>query len=202
VLAGCSNTGGGFGRLFGADNLALARYLPSGLPDPTFGEGGKVVVDAGSMVESLRALALDPEGRIVAAGRVNGEKRGDLLLARFRPDGSLDGRFGTGGSGMTVTDLGTAEEGLSALALAPDGTIVAGGVVAPRPNGDLAVTRYDTIGRFDRSFGHGGFVNADFGGRDDRGRALALQPDGNVVVVGASETDFAVARFAAVAVPR
>jgi uncharacterized delta-60 repeat protein len=102
---------------------------------------------------------------------------------------------------MTVTDLGTGEEGLSALALAPDGTIVAGGVVAPRPNADLAVMRYDTTGRFDRSFGHGGLATADFGERDDRVHALALQPDGNVVVVGTSETDFAVARFAAVTPP-
>jgi uncharacterized delta-60 repeat protein len=201
VLGGSSNTGGGIGRLFGADNLALARYLPSGLLDSSFGEGGKVVVDAGSMQESIRALALDPEGRIVAAGRVNGEKRGDLLLARFRPDGSLDSSFGARGSGMTVTDLGTAEEGLSALALAPDGTIVAGGDVAPGTNPDLAVVRYDTTGQFDRSFGHGGVATADFGGRDDRVHGLALQPDGNVVVVGASETDFAVARFAAVTAP-
>src|SRR5207248_818976 len=79
VLGGSSNTGGGIGRLFGADNLALARYLPTGLPDSTFGDGGKVVADAGSMVESIRALALDPQGRIVAAGRTNAEKRGDLL---------------------------------------------------------------------------------------------------------------------------
>ena len=134
---------------------------------------------------------------MVAAGRVNEEQGGDLLLARFRPDGSLDASFGTSRSGITVTDLGTAAEGLSALALAPDGTIIAGGAVTPRPNADLAVVRYATTGRFDRTFGHDGFATADFGGRHDRVHALALQPDGNVVVVGTSETDFAVARFAA-----
>ena len=199
VLGGVSNTGGGIGRIFGADNLALARYLSNGLPDSTFGDGGKVVVDAGSMFESIRALALDPQGRIVAAGRTNGEKRGDLLLARFAPDGALDRTFGTTRAGMTITDLGTAEEGLSALALAPDGTIVAGGVVAPRPNADMAVVRYDEAGRFDRSFGRKGLASVDFGGRDDRLRGIALQPDGKVVAVGSSETDFALVRFSAVA---
>ena len=55
--------------------------------------------------------------------------------------------------------------------------------------------RYDRRGRLDRSFGHNGLATADFGGRDDRVRGLALQPDGKVVAVGSSETDFALARF-------
>jgi uncharacterized delta-60 repeat protein len=202
VLGGSSNTGGGVGRIFGADNLALARYLPNGLLDPGFGDTGKVVVDAGSLFESIRALALDPAGRLVAAGRTSGERRGDLLVARFLPDGAPDASFGTSRPGLTVTDLGTAEEGLTGLALAPDGTIVTGGIVAPHPHGDLAVMRYDTAGRFDRSFAHDGLATVDIGGRDDRARALALQPDGNAVVVGYSETDFVVARFTAPAGPR
>lgn len=195
ILGGSSNTGGGVGRIFGADNLALARYLPNGLLDPTFGQTGKVVVDAGSLFESIRAMALDPAGRIVAAGRTSGERRGDLLLSRFNTDGTLDATFGTTRHGLTITDLGTGEEGLSGLALAPDGTIVTGGIVAPNPHGDLAVMRYDTTGKFDRSFGEDGFASVDVGKRDDRLRGLALQPDGNVVVVGSSETDFVVARF-------
>ena len=195
ILGGSSNTGGGFGRIFGADNLALARYLPNGLLDPTFGQAGKVIVDAGSLFESIRAIALDPSGRIVAVGRTSGERRGDLLLTRFQPDGSLDATFGTTRRGLTITDLGTGEEGLTSLALAADGTIVAGGIVAPKPHGDLAVVRYDSIGQFDRSFGQGGFASVDVGQRDDRLRGLAIQPDGNVVVVGSSETDFVVARF-------
>jgi uncharacterized delta-60 repeat protein len=193
ILGGSSNTGGGVGRIFGADNLALARYLPTGLLDPTFGQTGKVVVDAGSLFESIRAMTIDPAGRIVAAGRTSGERRGDLLLSRFQTDGTLDASFGR--RGLTITDLGTGEEGLTGLALAHDGTIVAGGIVAPNPHGDLAVVRYDTTGQFDRSFGEGGFASVDVGKRDDRLRGLALQPDGNVVVVGSSETDFVVARF-------
>jgi uncharacterized delta-60 repeat protein len=195
VLGGVSNTGGGMGRLFGADNLALARYLPNGLLDSGFGQGGKIVVDAGSMQESIRDLALDRKGRIVAAGRTNGEQRGNFLIARFLHDGSLDPTFGTSRPGLTITDLGTAEEGLSAVALAPDGTIVAGGIVAPEPHGDLAVVRYDPTGHFDRSFAHAGVATVETGARDDRLRGLALQRNGDAVVVGSSETDFIVARF-------
>jgi uncharacterized delta-60 repeat protein len=195
ILGGSSNTGGGIGRIMGADNLALVRYLPNGLADSSFGEGGKVVVDAGAMQESIRALALQPDGAIVAAGRTNGEKRGDFLLARFLPSGGLDPTFGGPRAGLAINDMGTAEEGLTSVALAPDGSIIAGGVVAPRPNGDMAVVRYDRHGRLDRSFGHDGLATADFGGRDDRLRGLALQPDGKIVAVGSSETDFALARF-------
>ena len=199
VLGGSSNTGGGIGRIMGADNLALARYLPNGLADPGFGQGGKVVVDAGAMQESIRALALQPDGSIVAAGLTNGEKRGDLLLGRFAPNGALDPTFGGPRTGLAINDLGTAEEGLTSVALTPDGSIIAGGIVAPNPNGDMAVLRYDRRGRIDRSFGHDGVATADFGGRDDRLRGLALQPDGKIVAVGSSETDFALARFDAVA---
>jgi uncharacterized delta-60 repeat protein len=199
VLAGTSNTGGGIGRIFGADNLALARYLPNGIIDPGFGQGGKVVLDAGSMQESIRSIALQRDGSIVAVGRTSGEKRGDLLAARFLSDGKPDTTFGPNGNGLAVDDLGTAEEGLTGVALAPDGTIVAGGVVAPRPNGDLAVVRYSKSGILDRTFAHTGYATADFGQRDDRVRAIALQPDGKVVAVGSSETDFALARFDAVA---
>jgi uncharacterized delta-60 repeat protein len=199
VLGGSSNTGGGFGRIMGADNLALARYLPNGLLDPSFGEGGKVIADAGAMQESIRALALQPDGSIVGAGLTNGEKRGDLLLARFEPNGALDPTFGSGRAGLSITNLGTAEEGLTSVVLAPDGAIIAGGVVAPRPNGDMLVVRYDRRGHLDRTFGHDGLATAAFGGRDDRLRGMALQPDGKVVAVGSSETDFALARFDAVA---
>ncbi|MDQ1490100.1 MAG: hypothetical protein QOJ23_2614 [Actinomycetota bacterium] len=195
ILGGASNTGGGVGRIFGADNLALVRYLPNGLTDPSFGDGGKVVVDAGSMQESIRGLALQRDGAIVAVGRTNGEKRGDMLVARFLPNGAVDPSFGGAQAGLAIDDLGTAEEGLSSVALAPDGTIIAGGIAAPRPNGDLAVVRYDQRGQLDRSFGHDGLATADFGGRDDRLRGLALQPDGKIVAVGSSETDFALARF-------
>jgi uncharacterized delta-60 repeat protein len=196
ILGGTSNTGGGVGRIFGADNLALARYFPNGLIDPSFGQGGKVVLDAGSMQESIRSLVLQRDGAIVAAGRTSGEKRGDMLLARFLPNGALDPSFGgSPAAGLSINDLGTAEEGLTSLALTADGAFVAGGVAAPRPNGDLAVVRYDHDGKLDKSFGHDGLATADFGGRDDRVRGLALQPDGKVVAVGSSETDFALARF-------
>ena len=193
VLGGSTNCGNSPGVLFGADQLGLARYTPQGRLDSTFGDGGTVTVDGGTMVEAIRALALTPAGAIVAAGFVNGEHRGDMLLARFAHSGALDATFGTGG--MTITDLGSGSERLEGVALQPDGWIVAAGQVAMERNADFAIVRYDPTGHLDPSFGRQGLASFDFGGREDRTHALALQPDGGIVVVGQSETDFAVARF-------
>jgi uncharacterized delta-60 repeat protein len=193
VLGGSTNAGNSPGVLYGADQLGLARYTPQGMLDGTFGDGGTVTVDGGSMVEAVRALALHPDGTIVAAGFVDGEHRGDMLLARFTQSGGLDPTFGTGG--WTITDLGSGSERLEGVALQPDGWIVAAGQVATGLHADFAVVRYDPQGRLDPSFGRDGLATFDFGGREDRTHALALQPDGGIVAVGQSETNFAVARF-------
>ena len=195
VLAGYTNSGGGPGVLFGADQLALARYTPSGMLDPTFGEGGKVVFDGGSYDERLLSVALGPGGTVLAGGYTNGERRSDLLLARLRLDGSLDTTFGNTGKGFSVNDLGTNSERISSLVVARDGKIVAGGQTAVADNADFAVFRYRPDGFFDESFGRGGVATFDFQGREDRVHALALQPDGKIVAVGQSEADFALVRF-------
>jgi uncharacterized delta-60 repeat protein len=197
VLGGYTNSGGGPGVLFGADQLALARYTPNGLLDPSFGEGGKVVFDGGSLDERILALALAPDGSLLAGGYTNGERRGDLLLARIRNNGVLDSGFGNTKKGFSVNDLGTNSERISSLVLQPDGKIVAGGQTAVANNADFAVFRYDADGFFDDSFGRGGVATFDFQGREDRVHAVALQPDGKIVAVGQSEADFALVRFTA-----
>ena len=194
VVAGYTTNAPSPGILFGADNLAVARYTENGLLDDTFGHGGKTVVDAGALDEELRAVAIAADGKIVAAGFTNGERRGDMLVARFTRDGILDQGFGLH-QGYTVTDFGSRSERLSSLVLQPDGRIVAGGQVALAEGTDFAVVRYDSEGRLDPSFGRGGLAVADFRGREDRVQAVALQPDGKILAVGISEADFAVARF-------
>ena len=195
VLGGYSNSGGGPGVLFGADQLALARYMPNGLLDPSYGQGGKVIFDGGSLDERLLALALTPDGHLLAGGYTNGERRGDLLLARLRTDGSLDRGFGNTGKGFAINDLGTNSERIASLVLQPNGKIVAGGQTAVSDNADFAVFRYEPNGAFDTSFGRNGVATFDFGGREDRVHAVALQRDGKIVAVGQSEADFAVVRF-------
>jgi uncharacterized delta-60 repeat protein len=193
LLGGSTNGGNRPGVLYGADQLSLARYTPAGNLDASFGDGGTVVIDGGSMVEAFRALALRPDGMIVAGGYVDGEHRGNLLVARFDRHGALDPGFGH--KGMTVTNFGSRSERLEGIALQPDGWIVAAGQVASGNDANLAAVRYDPEGHLDPAFGRGGLATFDFQGREDRAHALALQPNGGIVAVGQSETDFAVVRF-------
>ncbi len=172
----------------GAD-FALARYLPNGTLDPTFGGDGKVTTDFGGVNDWASALALQPDGKIVVAGRSDARGNEGLALVRYLPDGTLDATFGS--NGTLLTDF----ESATALALQPDGKIVVAGA-----SGDFALARYLPNGTLDTTFGSNGMVLTDFGGgSNDHGGALALQSDGKIVVAGYSDasgsTAFALARY-------
>lgn len=184
----------------GRFEVALTRYRPNGALDPTFGAGGKVIHDFGTGLETFFALAIQNDGKIVAAGDVGDEVpqiQLDFLVARFRPDGSLDSAFGNGGG--VVTDLGGADEA-EAVLLRKDGRIVAVGPSFGGSAGGVALASYHPDGSLDPTFNGGGKVVTDLVG-SARSFAAALQKDGRIVVAGTriprGDGDFAVARFRA-----
>jgi uncharacterized delta-60 repeat protein len=170
VLAGRAATDSGFA-------FAIARYLPGGSIDPSFGSGGKVISHF-SGADRAFAVAVQPDGKILAAGTV---------IARYNPDGSIDSGFGAGGSvvpGLIVRGL----------ALQSNGKTVAAG--SNLLSTDFAVARYDSDGTLDSTFGSGGKVITDFFGQSDVGLAVVIQPDGNLIVSGQVSTqDFVTSAF-------
>ena len=106
--------------------------------------------------------------------------------------GTLDASFGAGGK--VTTDFGTA-----AIVTAPDGKLVVAGAVAVSDNSNFAVARYNGDGTLDSSFGTGGKVATDFGGRFQSATSVALQADGKLVVAGGAVNgffnDFVLARY-------
>ena len=201
VAAGFSDGGNA-----GDSDFALARYNPDGSLDPSFSGGGFRTFFGGSS-ESAKALVIQPDGKLVAAGFSNGGGAGDFdfALARYNPDGSLDPAFdgGIGANGAFRTFLGGDSEGANALVVQPDGKLVAAGFSnAGGPNDfDFALVRYLPNGSLDTGFGFGGTLRTFFGGDSEGANALVIQADGKLIAAGFSngagpdDFDFAVARF-------
>jgi uncharacterized delta-60 repeat protein len=190
----------GSARINGSNvDFALARYNRDGGLDASFGSGGKVTTDFLGVFDQANGLALQSDGKIVAAGITRDEMdRVDFALARYNSDGSLDASFGSGG--MVVTDVFGGLDSALGIALQPDGRIVVAGASFFGMSGDFALVRYNTDGSLDPSFGVGGKVTTDFFGLSDGATAVRLLPDGRIIAAGSaftsiSNTDFALARY-------
>src|SRR5262249_17527409 len=95
--------GSGASAPFSPANLALARSNQDGSLDASFGTGGQVLTNFSGGAALAFAMALQPDGQIVAAGTLRFISGGtsDFALARYNGDGSLDASFGTGGQVLT-----------------------------------------------------------------------------------------------------
>ncbi len=128
-------------------------------------------------------MALQPDGRILVAGSV---ASGGFLVARLFANGDLDPSFG--GTGYVTLAFPEGSAGASAVALQSDGKVVVVGTVSnfvPIPSQDYAAARFLADGTPDASFGSGGRVVLDLGGRlPEFTEAMVLQPDGRLVMAG------------------
>jgi len=170
-----------------------ARVRGQGDLDPTFGTGGIVTMDMGGGTDRGLSVAVQPDGRIVAAGYTSIGSHYVAVL-RFNADGSLDTTFD--GDGMLTTGFGTPQAVGHDVVVQPDGKIVVAGYVYGVANDDFAVVRYNVNGSLDTSFGTGGKVTTDLGSTGDHGYTVALQSDGKIVVAGGTGASlFALARY-------
>lgn len=169
------------------ENICLARYLPDGALDLSFGDSGKVFTDFGAY-ESGYSVAVQADGKIVVGGTSAPFQKSiqNFLLVRYLPNGTLDESFGD--NGKVITDLNIANRDIiRSLALQPDDKIVAAGnsnYVGDFRIANFALARYNLNGSLDATFGTEGIVITDFSGKDDELRDIALQPDGKIVAVG------------------
>jgi uncharacterized delta-60 repeat protein len=168
--------------------------------DPTFGTGGKVTTDFAALADVAQSLAVQSDGRIIAAGYAEMSSSNiDFALARYNIDGSLDLTFGSGGK--VTTDFFGSADFAYAVALQSDGRIVAVGNAfgSKGTNSNFAIARYNTDGSLDSSFGTAGKVVTDFFGLFDEAHAVKIQLDGKFVVAGFSGVgqsfDFGLARY-------
>jgi uncharacterized delta-60 repeat protein len=100
-------------------------------------------------------------------------------------DGDLDPTFGTGG--MVMTDINRSTDLANAVAVQSDGKLVVVGQTYKNNDytgEDFVVTRYNTDGTLDTTFGRGGKVRTDFPGLAAVPSSVVIQPDGKIVVAG------------------
>jgi uncharacterized delta-60 repeat protein len=150
--------------------------------DPAFGGGdGIVIPDAGGPDVAPAALAVQPDGKLLALGTRLTPDAGDFVVARYNADGSVDTAFGT--NGRVVTDFGGRDDHARSVWVDADGKIVVTGSSQQSygVNPTYAIARYNPDGSYDTSFGGGGTVlgaeNAFLG-------AGAPAPGGKLIVFG------------------
>ena len=174
-------------------DVALVRYLPDGRLDPSFGEGGVVVTDAGGP-DVASAVTAGPDGSVVV-GATSGQPdpaapaTSTWTLLRYLADGSLDPAFG-GGDGTAESDLSPRFETLTSLTAQDDGRLVAVGSINPDGQSEqVAVARYLPDGRLDTSFGGGDGTVSTQAARLSEAEDVVVQPDGRIVVAGRAADD-------------
>lgn len=199
VLAGTSRRGSRY-------DFALARYTTNGKLDPSFAKGGLLLASVGRGASGANAIAEQRDGKLIVAGRAYvSYHQSAFAVARYTRQGVIDRAFGRDGKALTA--FRKPEQGkfsvasVSGVALQRDGRIVTAGVTSDVVRVTrVALARYTRVGRLDVGFGKGGKVEIDSGPLRGVGvRAVALQRDGKVVVVGYGSTGkqnhFTVARF-------
>jgi uncharacterized delta-60 repeat protein len=158
-------------------SLAIpATALADGLIDPNFNGTGYAVGPAFSGQDNRVPMVIEPDGKIVVGGSAGGA----MTLIRYNLDGSVDSTFGNGGVAQRqITGTPNGSPGLSgatAMTLDTNGTILVAGYGGSQ---SMFVARYSPAG---------GFINSVvcFAPHliDYTARALAVKPNGQVVLVG------------------
>ena len=199
----------------GRDGFSVARLLPNGSLDTSFGSGGLVVADpsgtqGGTSVSFTmtiqRVPAVTGEERIVVAGKskTSSGDNYDWTLMRLRSNGATDTSFGSGG--VVKTPFFGYWDEIHAVTIDYSNRIVAAGLVSTANQDvcqayviDYAVVRYDENGTLDLSFGGGKQLVDFYGGRDEPAFGVAVQFDNKIVgLVNPSNipvSDFGLVRF-------
>ena len=185
VAVGRASTRRYYGR------FAVTRYRTNGHLDPAFGGDGVVTVDIATREDAAAAVAIQADGRVVAAGGAAVTAfDGAFALVRFDPDGTRDATFGD--AGIVITNLSPGDDGAADIAILDDQRIV----VAGTANGRFAVARYEPDGAPDPSFGGNGSVRTDVAAGYDSAAGVAIDGGGNIVVAGTGgDGSFAVVRY-------
>ena len=175
-----------FGLVLVLTSSLMVGQLPAGLAaagdlDTSFSVDGKVITDLTGRWDLAWAVAIQTDGKIIAAGASSGSG-GRFSLIRYATDGSLDVTFS--GDGKVLTNFTSGDDWAYDVAIQSDGKIVAAGAVAGQ-GGRFGLSRYESNGALDTSFGGGdGRVVTNFTPGWDAATGVGIQADGKIVAAG------------------
>ena len=189
--------------LIGVDNFSstfsASCFNSDGTLDSTFGNFGAFEVDIDFLFDidffNSVDLTTDASGKIIAVGILNG----DISIARFNTNGSLDSSFGS--NGVTVTDFGGSFEVPQTILVDQNGKLIVSGHASNGSTNDFLLVRYNSDGSLDEDFGEGGRTLTDFGGTNDLYAHLTIDSNGQLLLSGRARDavtgndDFALARY-------
>lgn len=174
--------------LFCLHSIFAQRSHSPGLPDRGFGLNGIVTTapdDPQNQIYVINNAVFQPDGKTVLVGSVysntpRGHER-NLLLIRYNSDGSFDTSFGD--NGISSRWFGSDANGVSS-AIQPDGKFL----VIAENNGDMAIVRYTSNGKPDKTFGIRGLVKSDLADIGENSteypRKIYSLPNGKFLVAG------------------
>jgi uncharacterized delta-60 repeat protein len=166
----------------GNTDFALARYDQNGYLDSTFGTAGVVITPFGALNDAAQAVAIQPDGKIVAAGYTRVGSLFDIAIARYNANGSLDATFGSGGK-LVIAASASNDQG-TAIAITREGKILVAGYLLNGSNQNIGVVRVNANGTLDTTFAINGIASVDVAGGADIGWGMALQRNGKILIAG------------------
>ena len=182
------------GKIIAAGYINNASFLykisSEGIPDTNFGVKGISCVLSSLVVSDA---LLQDDGKIIITGTPNEDGFGDVKLARFNADGTLDKNFGIAG---IATRLGSGYEREQPLmAIQPGGKIVVVKTASDYNNvllgiydHDFLLFRFNADGTLDNTFGNNGNVFTDFNRQDESNAKITILPDGKIILTGSTNT--------------
>jgi uncharacterized delta-60 repeat protein len=162
-------------------DFAAGRFNSDGTIDPTFGNEGKAITHIGQG-NVANSVVIQPDGKIILAGKSNETIFSDFALVRYNQDGTLDKSFGN--SGIVQTQVSGTYDFANSVGLQSDGKIIAGGTAQDGfSNYNFALVRYNSDGTLDETYGTNGIAVTDRSSVDI-GNSLSLQSDEKLILAG------------------
>lgn len=194
---------GGTSQQAGSGRAALIRLESDGTVDTSFATNGFYLAASTAGESAITSLALQADGKIVAAGYAPSNATNTVLwfsVWRFTGAGSLDTSFGTGTTGRLLTNFVSGRDAYAeAVAVLPDDKILAAGTAfatASAASAEFAVIRCTSAGALDGTFASGGKARIAFSDHATRCQSMVIDSDGGIILGGDAEDASLVLKFA------